>query len=389
MAIVKVTLREKLLKDKARISFYLDYYPAVFHPKKQKLSRREFLGIYVHRNPKTPSEKNNNKEMREIAEKIRQRRLSEVNRLEIYSDLEREQIYINEKQSSSFNEFFRRIVESKTTGSNYSNWKMSLTYFESIFGQFVGFRDIDLTLCNKFKTQLLKMNSIKVKTEEVKISQNTAQSYYNKFRSVLKLAYRDGYLKRDIRLGMETIKTQEVKREFLTLEELNKLANTDLSDDMIKRAALFSALTGLRFCDIRDLKWESLEFYPEQGWYLSFRQNKTRAIESVPISDQTYALLGQKQDPESRVFEGLTYSEKLNATLNNWLADAGIKKKLTWHCLRHTYATIQLSKGTGLFTVSKMLGHRNIQTTQIYAKVLDEAKREAANKIVLNIKTKE
>lgn len=382
MGITKVTLREKPLKDKKRATLYLDFYPAVLHPQKKKLTRREFLGIYVHANPTTALEKDHNRAQREIAELIRQRRQAEVNRLEIYSEWEREQIIFNEKQSSSFNEFFRRIVETKA-GSNYSNWKMCLTYFENIFGQFVCFRDTDVALCNKFRSELLKMNSIKVKKEEIRISQNTAQSYYNKFRSVLKQAYREGYLRQDIRVSMETIKTQDTRKEYLTIDELNKLASTPVENDLLRRAALFSALTGLRFCDIRDLKWENIEFYPEHGWSLRFRQNKTSALEYIPISDQAFELLGKKGASGARVFEGLTYSETLNNALRKWVANAGIDKKITWHCFRHTYATIQLSKGTGISEVSKMLGHKSLVMTQIYAKVTDAAKREATNKIIL------
>jgi len=103
----------------------------------------------------------------------------------------------------------------------------------------------------------------------------------------------------------------------------------------------------------------------------------------MPISDQAFSLMGKRMQPKDNVFQGLTYSAYSNKHLAQWIGLAGITKKVTFHSFRHTFATLQLSKGTDIYTVSKMLGHRSLKTTQIYAKVIDEAKREAANKIKL------
>jgi site-specific recombinase XerD len=82
---------------------------------------------------------------------------------------------------------------------------------------------------------------------------------------------------------------------------------------------------------------------------------------------------------------GLEYSAYNNTLLREWVKEAGITKYITFHCFRHTYATLQLSLGTDIYTVSKLLGHRELKTTQIYAKVIDKVKREAADKIKLDI----
>ncbi|WP_423147982.1 tyrosine-type recombinase/integrase [Rubrolithibacter danxiaensis] len=96
-------------------------------------------------------------------------------------------------------------------------------------------------------------------------------------------------------------------------------------------------------------------------------------------------MLGERRPAEQKVFKGLTYSQ-VKPALVKWLADAGITKNITFHSFRHTYATLQLSSGTDIYTVSKMLGHRNVKTTQIYTKVIDDKKKEAANRIKLNLK---
>jgi len=105
----------------------------------------------------------------------------------------------------------------------------------------------------------------------------------------------------------------------------------------------------------------------------------------MPISEQAYSLLGKPKEPNEKVFEGLNYSAYENKFLKQWIKDAGITKKITFHCFRHTFATLQLSNGTDIYTVSKMLGHRELKTTQIYAKVIDKTKREAAGKIKIDL----
>jgi site-specific recombinase XerD len=96
-------------------------------------------------------------------------------------------------------------------------------------------------------------------------------------------------------------------------------------------------------------------------------------------------LLGEKAEPIERVFKGLKYSAWHNIKLQQWVMRAGISKTITFHCARHTYATLQLTLGTDIYTVSKLLGHKDLKTTQVYAKIIDDKKKEAANKIVLNL----
>lgn len=181
-----------------------------------------------------------------------------------------------------------------------------------------------------------------------------------------------------------SIKEIETRREFLTIEELNQLVKTPFKNDILKRVTLFSALTGLRFANIKELKWDNLEHIQDQGYILKFRSKKSARNETLPISDQAVRLLGKTKEPEKNIFEGLIYSDYQNKQFKNWIKEAGITKKITFHCLRHTYATLQLLNKTDLYTVSKMLGHKNIKTTQIYAKIVDETKRETTNKIKLD-----
>jgi integrase len=129
------------------------------------------------------------------------------------------------------------------------------------------------------------------------------------------------------------------------------------------------------------MTWSEVQFSNEIGHYIRFRQKKTKGAETQPISEQAFELLGERTIPDERVFVGLKYSAWHNLKLQQWVMKAGISKTITFHCARHTYATLQLTLGTDIYTVSKLLGHKDLKTTQIYAKIIDERKKEAANKI--------
>lgn len=377
----KVTLREKKIK-KGMKSLYLDFYPAINNPDTGKPTRREFLGIYIYEKPKTPIEKKHNAETLKIAESIRQKRENILNKPEIYTDFEKEQLRIKEQGEKCFVEYFRKLAK-KRKGSNSDNWTSALYYLETFTNGSIKFSELNEKFFNDFKEYLL--TTLSHRSDKTTLSTNTAASYFIKIKTALKQAYTDGILQTDLNAKIQPIKSKETRREFLTEEELNKLANTPCENDILRRAALFSALTGLRFSDIQKMVWGEIEYIKGQGYYLNFTQKKTQGVENLPISEQAYTLLGEPKPATERVFNGFVYSAYTNKQLSQWIKEAGITKKITFHCFRHTFAILQKIKGTDTDTVSKMLGHRDIKTTQIYAKIVDEMKREAANKIKLDI----
>ena len=164
------------------------------------------------------------------------------------------------------------------------------------------------------------------------------------------------------------------------MAELKKLAATPCKIDVLRRASLFSCLTGLRISDVMNLKWEDIEAAPEGGFCLRITTIKTKTVATLPISDEAVALCGEKA--KGTVFKGMkrTYCQD---PLKEWIKSAGIKKHITFHCFRHTFATLQIAEGTDIYTVSKMLTHRNVSTTQIYADLVSDKKRESANRISL------
>jgi integrase len=377
----KATLRQKKI-SKGRQSLYLDFYPAIPHPETGEPTRREFLGLYIFDNTKNPIDKLHNTDTLKIAESIRQKRENFLNKPEIYSEYEKEQLRKKEKGEKCFIEYFKELAN-KRKGSNYDSWFSALNYIEAFTNGKLKFAELNEKFFDDFKEHLLTTKS--KKSNKTTLSQNSAVSYFNKVKAALKQAYKDDILQNDLNAKISPIKAAETRREYLTIEELNKLVKTPCNNDLLKRAALFSALTGLRFSDIQKMVWSELEYIEKQGYFLNFSQKKTNGIEYYPISEQAVSLLNNKGEPTSKVFEGLEYSAYHNKHLFQWIGKAGISKNITFHCFRHTFATLQLFNGTDIYTVSKMLEHKDLKTTQIYAKIVDDTKRKAADKIKLDM----
>jgi len=378
---ITVKLREKKISGN-RQSLYLDFYPAIPHPETGEPTRREFLGLYLFDKAKNPIDKQGNKETLQLAEQIRQKRENHLNKPEIYTGYEKEQLKIKEQGEQNFVTYFKSLADKRKT-NNHDNWVAAYKYLETFTKGNLKFADLNEKFCNEFKEYLLTTKSNK--SNKVTLAQNSAVSYFNKLKATLKQAYKDGYLPSDLNGKIQPVKQAETQRNFLTIEELNSLVKTECNNPLLKRAALFSALTGLRFSDIKNLVWGELEYIEGNGYFIQFKQQKTKGVEMMPISEQAYSLLGELKEPTDKVFEGLTYSAYENKHLAKWIGLAGIEKDITFHCFRHTFATLQLSKGTDIYTVSKMLGHRELKTTQIYAKIIDQTKREAADKIKLDL----
>lgn len=377
---IKVTLRKKAI-SKGRQSLFLDFYPPIISPETGNETRREFLKLYIYTKPRNPIEKIENDENLKTAELIKIKRQTELSKHSIYSEFEKEQILMNEIGEQSFIKYFNKQAEKKS-GQNYNNWLISIQHFTDFLkGRDLKFSEVSVLLINDFKDYLLNAKSKRKNIE--KLSHNTALSYFTKLKATLKKAYKEGMLKTDINSNIESIKEKETKREFLTLEEALRLAQTECSNDLVRRASLFGILTGVRYSDIEKLKWSEIEHF-EDGYYIRFGQKKTDGQETMPINNQAFILLEDRKEPNELVFKGLK-KWLISRVLPKWLKDAKIEKHITFHCFRHTFATLQINSGTELLAVSKMLGHRELKTTQIYAKIIDKTKREASNKINLDL----
>ena len=215
------------------------------------------------------------------------------------------------------------------------------------------------------------------------MSANTKISYFNKVKAALKQAFRERIIYENPADLVPGFPKAEVKRPFLTHEEVQKLAKTECRIPILKKAFLFACLTGLRYSDIAKLTWKEV-WESETEIRLVFNQKKTDGLEYLYISENARELMGERKDPEDKVFEGLRYSAQTTNILMKWAIKAGVYKEFTFHSSRHTNAVLMLENGADIYTVSKRLGHKELRTTEIYAKIVDQKQREAAS-IIPNI----
>ncbi len=367
MKATKVFLRYKAI-SKGRKSLYLDFYPAIAHPGTGKKTRREFLGLFLYVKTASPFEAQHNKETKALAESIRARRQIEIQNgnYGFTSD---------SKKKTDFIAYFRDLADSRySSDGNYGNWLSAYNHLTDYFTKGLTVGEITKDTIEGFSEYL---------TEETDLSQNSKAAYFGKFKAAVKQAFKDGLLSEDTGKRVPAIKQAETKREFVTVEELEALAKVECEIPVLKNAFIFSALTGLRLSDVRALTWGKVQGSEENGYFIRFTQQKTKGMETMPIPTPALKVMGERGDKDKPVFPGLPdkiagyQSDKMRL----WFLRAGVDRKLTFHCARHSFATIQLTLGTDIFTVSKLLGHKDLKTTQIYAKVVDQRKTDAVNRM--------
>lgn len=371
---MKVILRKRQHTNKGKISLYLEIYKGTIKTEngKTKLIRDyEYLDLFLIDKPKNPIDKQQNKEILKLAESIKAKRELEIKN-GIYG-------FTNDfKKQTNFIDYFKDQMEKrKQSKGNYDNWDSTLKHLTKFAGTNLTFKEIDESFCEEFRNYL--ENKAK-KTSGMPLSSSSVSSYFNKFRAALKEAVRKKIILSNPAMDVSIPKGEENIREYLTLDELRAIAKTECRYDVLKRAFIFSCLTGLRWSDIQKLIWSELQ-KTNDGWRITFHQKKTKGLQYLDISEQARNYLGAAGKPNERVFTGLRYSSYMNVALTKWILKAGITKDITFHCARHTFAVLQLDLGTEIYTLSKMLGHSTLKTTEIYAKIIDKKKREAANKI--------
>lgn len=375
-ATMKVTLRTKDIAD-GKMRLYLDFYPPIINPETGKPTRREFLKLHLFKKPASPDEKLHNKDTRQLAKNIAAKRQLSLQAAD-YGFLKKD------TGKADFLAFFKTLADNHKSRSkgDKNNWLSVHRHFSEFTGGQCAAAMVTSKLCEDFKTYLQTAKPFaETKTA---LANNSAVAYFNIFKRAVALAVKQGLLSENPAEKIASIRKKETQKEFLSLEELQKLAIVDCDLPHLKRAALFSALTGLRYSDIDKLVWAEVQGSETNGYCIRYTQKKTSAIETLPIPTDAYNLLGAPGLTEEKVFPGLLYSAWQNQKLQDWVYRAGIMRKITFHCFRHTYATLQLTLGTDIYTVSKMLGHRSVTTTQVYTKIVDQKKRDAAERIKLN-----
>lgn len=370
-----IKLRKRFMAS-GNTSLYLDIYM-------DGKRSYEYLRLYLVPE-KNRKDRDKNRETLRLAEAILAKRIVDLRNGKYGFESEY-------KLDTNFLDYYRSLCEKRhhTKGSlgNWGNWWSALQHLEKYCRPDTTFRDITPEWVQGFKDYLDHTARIKDRRKSITtvydqkpLSQNSKVSYFNKVRACINQAYEDRIMPYNPLRGIKGFKEEEKERVYLTLDEVRAMAKGECKYPVLKRAFLFSCLTGLRKSDIEKMTWR--EVREENGFTrIIFKQKKTLGQEYLDISPEAVPYLGQRGQDEALVFGGFNYSSYLLGELKAWAVRSGITKDITFHTGRHTFAVLMLELGADIYTVQRLLGHKEIHTTQIYADITDRKKQAAVSRI--------
>ena len=362
-----VTLRQKSV-SKGRISLYLDIY-------KDGVRKYEFLKLYLVPETDTTT-KNQNKNTLQAATAIRNQRELEI--IQGKGGIQ-ENKTINNISLIDWLQVYKKLKEETGQSNSRAQSVELLIKHIGIFKNNIKLQDIDETFCKSFIAYLNTAKLCRNTKNKKIISKSSANLYFSVFSSALNEAVRKKLIPVNPvnnlnREEKKTIKAEKSNRSFLTIEDVKKLIDTDCNNLANKQAFLFSCFTGLRLSDILNLTWDNI-IERDNNFYLSIITQKTKKPLTIKLNKQAINWLPLHKD--KYVFGNDIYRYSINRGLKKWAKKAGVKKDLCFHIARHTFATMELTLGADLYVVSKLLGHTNVGTTQIYADIINKRRDEA------------
>jgi integrase len=350
---MSITIREKKLKS-GKKSLYLDIY-------KDGQRRYDFLGLYLTGN------KQEDKETMQLAENIKAKRQLEM----AHND---HGFTPSFKKKANFIEYFENDAETfgKGTKKQYNN---VLNKLKDYGGESIKFGAVDRRFCEGFKAHLLE-----------ELNPNTARVYFAMFKAVLNRAVRDEIISENPADKVTGVKAKNGRKiEYLTIDELRTLAGAECPHSEVKAAFLFSCHTGLRWSDVEPLSEDDIV-----DQQIEIHQTKTGGAGYLPLSKQALKILDGRSG--ERLFD-LPTNAQANRVLKDWASNAElerwkrikdnngnvIQRGLTYHVSRHTFAVQVLASGGDIYTLKELLGHQSVQSTEVYAQVVNKAKEDAVN----------
>ena len=389
-------LGAKLLSD-GRASLFLDYYfgfTMVYSesqdkmvPKKQK--RRESLNLYLYSNPRTPQQRQENKETIALANTIRNQKAIVV------EDEDKKEALKKKKVSINFLDFFQEYLDAYTK-KDVRMIQIALQRFKDFLRDTPEYSIYE----KKIKPEQITSEMVEAFTEYLQSRSigEGAKSIYQRFKKVYKscaikcnINYQRPFVDSEGKSITITIDEDAIVKDFLSPEEERQLMVTHYTGENpeIRNAFIFCLYTGMRFCDVRDLTFGNIDF---ANRLLTYEQNKTKGHSkhssvTLPVTDALLELIGEQ--PEARdkgelVFTLPSHTMCLKA-LRRWTKRAGIDKHITWHCARHSFGTNMAAtaaqKGLSVRVVQEMMGHSSLKYTERYTRVIDEQKKAAMQEL--------
>lgn len=349
---VMVTLRKQELKSGNK-SLFIDYY---INGKRFK----EYLNIVLIKNDKA-----GNSEKMRLAEAIRSKR-----DLDLISD--QHGVVSPTKRIKDFKDFWQEYID-QYSNENKRMLIASLKKFDQYHPAPVIFAELNELLFEGF----LKFLNDKTRSG---LSGESPSDYFRMTKKILDAARKSRYLLTSPASDIKNVYrgSRDLKKEVLFPDEISLLAVTPCSNDLVKRACLFATQTGLRYCDIVQLRWKNVSDSPA---YISFEQSKTHRRNHIPLNSNAIVLMGARMSDNTPIFDLAMSKTMVTRYINHWVKASGIRKHITFHCFRHSFVTNVLASTGNLKLASALAGHSTTKHTERYTHIVDRMKEEAVNNL--------
>jgi len=301
--------------------------------------------------------KEEKRQKKELVERIR-------SKLEIELGNKKEGLISRQLLKGDFFKFLEGLSKKKKENTRNS-WIGVLNHLKEFHGPKIKFEDVTTSFLEDFQDYLL-----------TKVSANASITYLNSINAGLNYAVKNKIIHENPYQFADKPRKEETNMVFLLENEIKEIINTSFFDNEVKNAFLFSCYTGLRISDIQQLDWSMIN---DNG--INLKMQKTSSSLYIPLNDNAKIILKNQSHNKSKVFNLSVHGSSINRTLRKLIKQTKIDKDVSFHSGRHTFATLLITSGVNIFTVSKLLGHKDIKSTLVYAKVIDEVKDNAVNKM--------
>lgn len=360
----RVKIREIENKN-GTISIVLDchmgYYVDVDGKKKQN-RRRRYLEFKLIKDARKPIDKQHNKDCLDKAKII-------ANKWENSIISEQYNLEDTEKSNSLVLAYINQEIKRKKDKSTRQAYNTMKSHFNKCFPKSITFKQLNKREKAKAFYDYLTTKAVKINGD--KLSTKSANKYFKSLRLVLKEALLEGYIE-DLKFDLKLLPEAKSEVVYLTLEEYRKLENTEEKNITMKNAFLFACLTALRIGDLHKLTWGDIKEDGHKIYYNILMDKKPNGKERrISNYFDIYAkkYLGVRQGDSDKVFPALpdNASSKFNDRMRRWILRAGIHKKITFHCAKHSFAMYHIiHKKVGVFKLAKLLNHTDIRSSMHY-----------------------
>ena len=338
--------------------------------------RKENLSLYLIEKPRTPAERQQNKEILELAVKIRAEREQEFKESMLGYRLKKD-------RNVNFLDYFQAYINDYTK-KDIRMVQIALSRFKDFLHEHYPMYEFSI------KPELITKDMMEqfVAYLQSRSVGEGAKSIFQRFKKVIHYAIDHDVMLKDPCKGVTCkVDGQILRKDVLSPEEIQRLmaCHYDNENPNVRRAFIFCLYCGLRFCDVKDLTYRNIDY---SNKLLKFEQTKTKGHSAnsgvvIPLNDGLLSLVGEPPTNGNKdvlIFNLPSY-ESCCKSVKRWVKRAGIDKHISWHCARHSFAVNILNNGANIKTVASLLGHSGLKHTEKYTRAVDKLKEDAINSL--------